>query len=195
MPDVVWMQARLHYFRSIAETNAHESETLREIFCSTVGVLFDFIGTRTRGTLNLRNEGKIESFTFGCAPEIIDCVLNSKFREMKKLKNNEHFKINGYSTFYIFNHTQCESILSEKYTNRDFTEDGIEIFPNVTDDDEKELEYTMTISALLLRFYRNQKKMVTKHNVVRVNKNDEMFGQSTDFWEKYKSKFDAKDFR
>eukprot|EP01084_Bolivina_argentea_P020253 37686_1 len=204
MPEIIWMESRLHYYKMQAEKYEQKSDEITELFMTTIQVLLDFMATRIRGTLHLRNEGKIKSFTFHAAAPIMDSVLNSKFREIKNLKNNQKFKKLSSSTLYLFNHSQSETVLSEYYVNRDFNENGIEIFPDDDDDDDddddndEEMQvmpsYTMTLSVLLLRYYRNAEKCVSKHDVVRLDNNNNMTGQQLGFWQSFKSKFDEKDF-
>eukprot|EP01084_Bolivina_argentea_P190872 327888_1 len=148
--DVGYIIASNHYLRLRNESLISNIKSVTNVCHLTAKQTVQAISQKIRGRCIKKNESKIFTDTYVVAGAIQTSTILPKFASMKQLSSYKDFMKKGESIYSLFDCIQASEIYQSENLNRDYNDEGAELF-NDGSTDEKDVDFTMSTSAVLHR--------------------------------------------
>eukprot|EP01084_Bolivina_argentea_P190873 327892_1 len=182
--DIGYILASNHYLRLAHESLVADVKNVTNVCHLTAKQTAQAISQKIRGRCIKKNESKIFTDTYVVAGAIQTSTLLPKFSKMKHLSSYNDFIKKGDSIYSVFDSIEASEIYKSENLNRDYNDEGTELF-NDGSTDENEIDHTMSVSSVLHRNIPIKNKLIVKYNIIRCQTyndgDDKIFGATTEW--------------
>eukprot|EP01084_Bolivina_argentea_P046183 85029_1 len=164
--DYGYIEAQNYYLRLKNESLLSMIQTATNLCHTTVRQFIQSISQRIRARCIRINEGKIWTDSYVLPGSIQIAILLPKFASLKGLNSYNIFPTKGESTYCVFDCESASQIYQSENLNRDFNEEGTELF-NDAKTEMDDVDFTMAVSSVVHRLIPAQNKCIVKYNICR----------------------------